>query len=132
MEELSNLLFFTLYDVARVRVDSPIALNDIKWEPQPDITLLRRGVDGHPKPTDIFAVIEVSKFSLRYDSTFKLAKYASEGIPECWIINAENCTVCILRNPQGESFMCDQGYSKGCIAVAAFPKRKFDVKDIFP
>ncbi|PXF47548.1 hypothetical protein BWQ96_02692 [Gracilariopsis chorda] len=128
---LTHLLASNFLDVARIRPATPISLPDDKSEPEPDMTLSKRGVYGHPNPRDIFVVMEVSNSSLEYDSTTKLATYATNGISEYWIIDVNERTVRILRNPQGNRFMYDEVFFKGRITIAAFPKKEIDIGDIF-
>lgn len=73
-----------------VRCQNPILL-DVRSEPQPDISLLRRRNDRYrssrPTPADVFLVIEVADSSLEFDRQRKLPLYADKGIPEVWIVN---------------------------------------------
>jgi Uma2 family endonuclease len=55
---------------AWVRAQNPVVLDDGS-EPRPDFSLLRPHWDGyleeHPRPADIFLLIEVSDTSLAFD-----------------------------------------------------------------
>jgi Uma2 family endonuclease len=87
-----NLLADLLADVVRrealISVQNPIRLS-ADGEPQPDITLLRRGVslDAVPTPADVLLVIEVADSSRDYDRGVKLPLYAAAGIEETWLVD---------------------------------------------
>eukprot|EP00178_Gracilaria_changii_P005359 TRINITY_DN187_c0_g1_i11.p1 TRINITY_DN187_c0_g1~~TRINITY_DN187_c0_g1_i11.p1 ORF type:complete len:196 (+),score=19.61 TRINITY_DN187_c0_g1_i11:1-588(+) len=131
VRNLTRLLVTKFSEMADIGPGTPISLSDNNSEPEPDITLLKQGLVEHPKPKDIFVVMEVSNSSLDFDSTTKLTKYATSGIPEYWIIDVNKRTVRILRNPQGNRFMYDEVFFKGPIKLAAFPKKEMDIDDIF-
>ena len=73
-----------------LRCQSPITLPSAS-EPEPDFAIVRNRDDdylaGHPQPTDILWLIEVSDSSLAYDQSVKLAMYAASGITHYWIFN---------------------------------------------
>ena len=58
-----------------VRVQGPTRLSD-ESEPQPDVMLLKWRDDfyrdGHPEPSDVLLLIEVSDTTIEYDRTTKL------------------------------------------------------------
>jgi Uma2 family endonuclease len=71
----------------RVRVGGPIQISKFS-EPEPDLVLYRRTLKNeHPKPPNIYLVVEVSDSSLPIDSGEKLKAYQECGIPEYWIID---------------------------------------------
>jgi Uma2 family endonuclease len=74
-------------------VQNPTRLNDIS-EPQPDVMLLKWREDyyggGHPKPSDVLLLIEVSDTTVDYDRNTKLSAYARAGIPEVWIVSRQD------------------------------------------
>jgi Uma2 family endonuclease len=78
-----------------VRAQNPVMSGELS-EPQPDIALVKRNnyADRHPGPDDILLIIEVAD-TLEYERDVKLALYASNGIPEVWLIdvNAGELTV---------------------------------------
>ena len=99
-------LLFTLLpvvgDVAYIRVQAPIVLND--WsEPEPDIVICQPDpsdyAQHHPRADQVMVVIEVADSSLAYDQVQKAQAYAASGIPEYWIVNLADRTVAILTNP---------------------------------
>ena len=72
---------------ARVRVQSPISLNDESWMPILDVTLIKLGdySGRHPTPEDILLLVEVSSTTLKTDLGAKLEAYANAGIKDYWI-----------------------------------------------
>lgn len=90
---------------ATVSVQNPIRLDE-HWEPQPDVTLLRRRRDGYAraKPTaaDVLLIVEVSDTSGDYDRTVKLRRYAGARIPETWVLNLTGAHELITPEAQGE------------------------------
>jgi Uma2 family endonuclease len=76
----------------------------------------------HPRPEEIFLLVEVADTSLTYDLGPKLTAYGQAGITEVWIIDAIRRRVLINRQP-GRS-----GYEKqleatvaDTVTVEAFP-----------
>ena len=41
----------------------------------------------HPRPADVFLLVEVADSTLTKDRTMKLPLYAAHDIPELWIVN---------------------------------------------
>jgi hypothetical protein len=109
-------------DRYRIGIQNPISL-DLYSEPQPDVVLYAPSVHGrHPRPEEIFLLIEVADSSLAYDLGPKLKAYARAGIRELWVIDAIRRRVLIHRQPSAD------GYDKqleatvdDTLAVEAFP-----------
>ena len=84
VDQLNLLLTGSLSKRARVRVQSPVRLNELN-EPQPDVTLLKMRDysqdHDHPGPQDILLLIEVSDSTLDYDRTEKLPLFARSWHP---------------------------------------------------
>jgi Uma2 family endonuclease len=85
-----------------VAVQDPVRLNDHS-EPQPDIMLLKPAKDfyrtKHPQPEDVFLLVEVSDTSLETDQEDKLPAYGRAGVPEVWIVNLNDLTIEMYREP---------------------------------
>lgn len=91
--ELDQLANRTVQHLARISAQNPIHLGP-RSEPQPDLAIVRRRrYDSHPRPDDIFLVIEVSDSSFAYDREMKLPLYAAAGIPEAWIVDLNGRTI---------------------------------------
>jgi Uma2 family endonuclease len=103
----TELLVVAVAGRAGVRVQNPIELDDAT-EPQPDIVLVRRPWRGHPtahpRPGDIYLVIEVADTSRETDLGAKLELYARAGIPEFWIVDLTTDGVLVGRNPGGDRY----------------------------
>ncbi len=73
----------------RRRCQGAITLSES--EPEPDITLARGKIGTydkrHPQPADIGVLMEVADSTLLEDRRYKGELYASEKIPEFWLIN---------------------------------------------
>jgi len=83
-------------------VQNPVRLDD-QSEPQPDLALLRPSPDfyrrRHPAADDVFLLVEVSDTSLEIDLEDKLPAYGRAGIPEVWIVNLNDQTIGVYREP---------------------------------
>lgn len=86
-----------------VSTQDPLQLDDHS-EPQPDLMLLKPAADDytsrHPRPDDVFLLVEVSETTLDYDRQEKLPAYGRAGVGEVWIVNLNEGTVEIYREPQ--------------------------------
>jgi Uma2 family endonuclease len=90
-----------------VSVQNPVALAE-RWEPQPDIAVLRRanGLAGawHPIPQDILLVIEVADSSLERDRDVKIPHYARTGIPEAWLVDLDRDVIMCHHAPGPDGY----------------------------
>lgn len=121
-------------DVAIVRVQNPVRLDEHS-EPQPDLALLRRRADfyasGHPAPPDVFLLVEVADTSAELDRRVKIPLYARSGIPEAWLIDLQQETLTVYRDPTPEGYRAVQVLHRtDSIAPAAFPDRALAVADL--
>jgi len=107
VDRINKLLNQHFIDNAIVRIQNPVRINDIN-EPEPDIAVLKYRedyyIEKHPKPQDIFLVIEVSDTTLTYDKEIKLPLYATAGIPEFWLINIEKSEIEVHRSPATDNY----------------------------
>jgi Uma2 family endonuclease len=80
----------------------PVRLHDHS-EPQPDLMLLKPSPNfyrkRHPRPEDLFLLVEISDTSLEKDQGRKLPAYARAGIAEVWIVNLNELTIEVYRQP---------------------------------
>jgi Uma2 family endonuclease len=51
---------------------------------------------------DMLVVVEIADSSLKLDTTFKAAAYATGGVREYWVINARNRMTLVHREPQSD------------------------------
>jgi Uma2 family endonuclease len=96
--------FFSLKAKGRwiVSTQDPVHLDDHS-EPEPDLALLKPVSDDytgrHPQPDDVFLLIEVSDTTLDYDRENKIPAYGRAGIAEVWIVNLNEKTIEVYREP---------------------------------
>ena len=85
-----------------VSAQNPVRLDDYS-EPEPDLMLLKPMPDDyishHPRPEDVYLLVEVSDASLTIDREEKLPIYGRAGIAEVWIVNLVDLTVEVYREP---------------------------------
>ncbi len=87
-----------------VQTQSTLPL-DCRNVPEPDVAVLEGTPDDllDGEPDEIPIIVEVADTSLEKDRTTKLRCYATNGIPEYWIVNLRNETVEVYREPaEGE------------------------------
>ncbi len=99
-----------------VGAQDPIELSD-ESESQPDLTLLKPRPDfyssAHPKPSDIYLLVEVADTTASYDRRVKLPFYARAGIPEVWLIDLEAQQVEVYREPSAQDYRQMQIVERG-------------------
>ena len=126
-----NLLFASQVgnDRYRIGIQNPISL-DLHSEPQPDVVLYASSVRGrHPRPEEIFLLIEVADSSLAYDLGPKLTAYARSGIREVWVVDATRHRVLVHRRPAGELYQERFEAAAGdTLFVEAFPDIRVTVE----
>ena len=129
---LGSDLIYNLYDLARVRVQGPVRINDNSLL-QPDIAVVRLRDDyhrEHPSPADVLLLIEVADSSLEFDRDVKLARYAAAGIPEVWIVNVWARQVEAHSDPVDGSYRSRRVVTaEGSISPLAFPDVSLAVAD---
>jgi len=118
-------------DRYRIGIQNPISL-DPHSEPQPDVVLYAASVRGrHPRPDEIFLLIEVADTSLAYDRGPKLDAYARGGVREVWVIDVVRRQVCVFRNPdQGVYQFSLEAKGDDVLTVDFFPDITFSVNAI--
>ena len=101
----------TLGDHAQVAVQGPLRLSDDMDDvnlPQPDLMLVadpEKVYADHPRPRDVYLLVEVSDTTLAKDRLVKLPLYAAHAIPEVWIVNLVDRQIEVHADPQGEAFL---------------------------
>jgi len=118
-------------DRYRLGIQNPISL-DPNSEPQPDLVLYASTVRGrHPRPDEIFLLVEVADTSLAYDQGPKLEAYARGGVREVWVIDAVRSRAFIYRSPdQGRYQFTLETKGDDLLAVEIFPDITFPVSAI--
>lgn len=85
-----------------VRAQLPIALaGDSMSIPGPDIAVVRGSADDFRvhHPSTAVLLVEVADASIQFDRTRKLAMYARAGIPEYWILDINDSSLEVNRDP---------------------------------
>jgi len=89
-------------DGFEVRVQAPVRLAE-ESEPEPDLAVVLAREDdysaGHPGPSEIALIVEVSDSSLAFDRGGKLAVYAAAKLPEYWILNLVDHRLEVHKEP---------------------------------
>ena len=134
VDRANELFVLAFHGRARVRIQGPTRLSNIS-EPLPDLLLLKPRSDyygsGHPKPGDVFLVIEVAMTTLRFDMRVKLPMYAKYEIPEVWIEDLPHNSLQIYRNPIAGKYTSNATLHRGdSISPSAFPETVFKINDL--
>jgi Uma2 family endonuclease len=97
-------------------VQDPIVLDDLS-EPEPDVALLKPRPDfyaqGHPRPSDVLLLIEVSDTTLRFDRRIKSPLYARAGIEELWVVNLQDAEIEVHAHPSGDAYQLVRRVGRG-------------------
>ena len=117
-----------------VSIQDPLRLSRHS-EPQPDLMLLRPDpddyTDQHPTPEDVFLLVEVADSSLDHDREKKLPAYGRAGIAEVWIVNLNELTVEVYREPNFTGYGSKAVLRAGDQAKPlAFPDAAVDVAEL--
>jgi Uma2 family endonuclease len=116
---------------AHIRDGHPITLIKSGSEPEPDIAIVQRVDDyyrsHHPYPENIFWLMEYSNSSLEKDLGLKLNIYATEGIPEYWVVNLKKNVLIVFRDPVDGKYQSRQEFTTGTISPLAFHDIAIDV-----
>jgi Uma2 family endonuclease len=119
-----------------IRVQSPVALDDYN-QPEPDLVLCSPDpldyAEAHPRPEQIFLIIEVADASLRQDRQRKARLCARAGIPQYWVVDLGQRRVEVMTAPNRTA----ERYNRICTFRArqtlALPQgQRIAVADILP
>ncbi len=134
VKRLNRLFAETLgFDII-VGVQDPITLGEHS-EPEPDIAILKPREDfyaaRHPRPEDIYIVVEVADTSLEFDREVKIPLYAQAGIAEVWLANLEKGCVEVFSKPSPFGYRRIEIFGKGeNVRSPSFPDKAFRIDDI--
>lgn len=113
---LAELLRQQLAGVAAVRESYPVTLEG-NSEPSPDIAIVKARADGysssHPKPEDIYLLVEISNSTVEYDLGTKAKLYSNSGIKEYWVVDLPNKQVWLHRKPARNRYLDVREVSSG-------------------
>jgi len=113
---------------------NPLRLDDHS-EPEPDFMLLKPSPDDytgrHPQPDEVFLLIEVSDTTLDYDRGEKIPAYGRAGIAEVWIVNLNDATIEVYREPHFTGYGSKTTLRAGdSLAPQAFPDAVVSVAEL--
>lgn len=115
-----------------IREAKPITLPDSNSEPEPDLAIChpRRELyrTRHPYPTDLFWLMEYANTSWLKDSEVKRSTYARACISEYWIVNLQQRTITVLRQPEQGDYQQVLTLAEGTVNPLAFPQIPLSVK----
>lgn len=122
---LNMRLIRSLGDRALVRVQGPVVLDDY-FQPLPDVAVLRPRDDfyrtAHPRPHEIFLLVEIADTSLPRDRGVKLPRYAASGIPETWLLDIPGHRLEVRRDPSEDGYRTTTIRTPGdSVSPEAFP-----------
>jgi Uma2 family endonuclease len=118
----------------RTRVQNSLRLDEHS-EPQPDLVLAKPIEETyrkrHPRPEDVYLLIEVADTSLDTDQEEKLPAYGRAGVAEVWIVNLNEMTVEVYREPNftgygSKTVLCAGDHAK----PLAFPDVAVDMAEL--
>ena len=105
-------------------------------EHQPDLALLKPRSDDYlnslPTADDVVLVIEGSDTTLAYDRDVKVPLYASQGIPECWLVDLNTRRVGMYRDPGPDGYRTLLRPDRDAtVSPLAIPRAAIDLKELF-
>ena len=117
-----------------ISVRNPVRLDEFN-ELHPDVMLLKYVPDyyksQHPGTEDVLLLVEVAEASLNYDREAKLPVYGQTGVDEVWIINLNELTVEVYREPHFTGYGSKTVLRPGDkVAPLAFADAGVDVSEI--
>ena len=133
---LANTLREQLGSTALIRTQDPIQLDDFS-EPEPDLAIVRGTIldyaEQHPRPSDVYLIVEVADSTLKYDCETKDKLYAQAGITDYWVLDLQNRQLHIFRD------LTPTGYTSHLILTEpnqasplAFPSLTLSLTSILP
>jgi Uma2 family endonuclease len=85
-----------------VRQEAPVRIPNRRSEPEPDLSVVRGGIDDyadrHPESADVALVVEVTRTSVAKDRALARV-YGPGGIPVYWIVNVPKRRLEVYANP---------------------------------
>lgn len=118
-----------------VQEEKPVALSDLS-EPEPDVAVVEgspRDYDPHPGPASILLLVEVADSSLLQDRVRKARAYATASIVEYWIVNLQDQTLEVHRDPAGGTYRTKTTHERGgAVSPVHAPGASVAVADLLP
>nr|WP_245817272.1 Uma2 family endonuclease [Hydrococcus rivularis] len=134
VNRLNQLFYRKLGDRVLISVQNPIQLTN-NSEPQPDLSLLKPRADFYetktPEANDIFLIVEVADTTIIYDRDIKIPLYAENGISEVWLIDVNNQSLTIYRQPTPQGYQAIQTLDGNQnLSLLAFPEITINFSEI--
>lgn len=115
----------------RFRGQSPLVLGQ-DLDPEPDFAVIAgnpRGSSGHPTTANL--VIEVSDFSLDFDTNQKRLLYARASIREYWVVDINGRRLLVYRDPRAGDYATQQALGPtDAVSPLAAPSATVRVADL--
>ncbi|MBK7872485.1 MAG: Uma2 family endonuclease [Saprospiraceae bacterium] len=131
---LNRTLIKQLSNKVSICIQNPVNI-DKHSEPEPDVVVAKFRKDDyrhqHPRPEDIFLVIEVADTSIKLDRQVKLPLYAEAGIPEYWIVNLKEQQVEIYSQPIDKEYTITRVAFVGETIACSTIDFELEVKELF-
>lgn len=136
MRRINRCMIRHFDEKAVIRIQDPILLND-KSEPEPDLVLAQlpdvRYMLHHPKPEDIYLVMEVSDSTLAYDRKELAPWLANNGVLQFCLLNIRGRELEDYREPDVDGYRAKRTYSEEeSFSLTAFPDISIRVGDLLP
>ncbi|MEL6492547.1 MAG: Uma2 family endonuclease [Cyanobacteria bacterium J06621_3] len=114
----------------------PVQLNDCS-EPEPDLAIIQGELltytDRHPKPEDIFLIVEVADSTLKQDCQVKDKTYAKANIAEYWVLDLPHQRLHVFQKPTATGYSSHLILSQdNQVSPLAFPEFLLDIASLFP
>ena len=104
---LAHALRVRLGERALVRTQDPIQLDDFS-EPEPDLAVVQGTIldyaEQHPRPDQVYLVVEVADSTLRQDCEVKAKLYAQAGIADYWVLDLKHRQIHLFRAPTATGY----------------------------
>lgn len=122
-------------DVAVILAQNLVRLGEFA-EPQPDLAPLRPRTDFYSSALlsadDTLLVVECADTSVGIDRHVKIPLYARTGIPEAWLLDLNQETITIYRDPAATGYRSVRVVRRGeSLAPLALPDRHLSVDELF-
>ena len=118
----------------RIRVQNPLVFLQIDSEPETDVVWAKhKGYSaGHPDAEDVLLLIEVADTSLDYVRVEKAEVYAATGIRDYWVVNLNDHSVEVRRDPKRGRYATINTYGAGdVVQPLAVPSASLSVDSLF-
>jgi hypothetical protein len=129
VSQLSRRFHQAFAERLQVITQSPLRLSENLHDdnlPQPDVMLVagpEKIYADHPRPADVYLLVEVSDSTLAKDRSIKLPLYAAHSIPELWIVNLVDKQIEVYTEPHGREYLTRTTHPlTGRFAPQCFPE----------